>query len=642
MATPAPEVDPRIRIEALLSDYSMAREDERAFTNAMTALVGVAVTLIGAFAALAGTACNFREDKTQCFPVDEPVLAALPVLPFGLFAFIQMMSSLATLRSYYTRALEREIRKIAGSDLEELPQVQSISFMDFSMTLLSFGSGRGRRTHKIFASLILIAIIVIFGGLIILIASKVSAPYRIAMYIAYVPAFLLLFYEALVGTTGGSALMRSALEQWESDRKSRPLLGAFAQLPKERSILSYMLFPRVDDLIKWLFIPLSSAVAFLAPGGPHWNWTNAANSVITLVVIEYLVYQGRYQWNDIRGITDDLAHPESRIRRRLPVHRLGPRLSIRVSTSVLLARQLLAVFIALIIVATDRIEVGIALLAAILFVWSVAVVYERLRSTSTPDIGTVRSIWMVVGLGYALRGTAGLVASGIHVRTHLTTIALAALASWLFGILFVTMTWSLEAFAHLHRRGDIYVFANPHNGPTLGNKPHLLGLLKYFSIQVTQTRLTTKDYRNQCHSLKAFANLRSQALTPWNVGLIGACLLGIWATTLGPNPSLLELAVGFAWGLLYGLLAVAICKLRRLSVAWEISILGAGIMCFNSLSSAVVWGAFTGAYLFFKGQSYYMLKHPFADIIVGLRRAHLALLRAFVGKPTFEFLQQKR
>ena len=174
-------------------------------------------------------------------------------------------------------------------------------------------------------------------------------------------------------------------------------------------------------------------------------------AVLVWLVIEYLVYQARYQWNDIRGFAADQAHPDRQSRGRLP----GPielgRRNRTLSLVVSLARLAAAAVIILLLSARSTPIAGIAAAAVLI----VALGYETLRSVAavpgqaravTRTRPAVLALWLVSGLGYLVRGLTGL-ALGVDLHRHWQLGLVAGCALWAGGVGFVTARWAVESIA---------------------------------------------------------------------------------------------------------------------------------------------------------------------------------------------------
>ncbi len=212
-----------------------------------------------------------------------------------------------------------------------------------------------------------------------------------------------------------------------------------------RTLPAYLLVPRPKDLVKALVAPLAFAVGAAAAGGV--DAAQCGRALLVWVALELLVYQARYQWNDVRGFAADQAHPDAASRGRLPGPVEQARPHIAASLGVAAVRLLLT---ALLVLAVP--QVAGVVLAMTVGVFGVAAVYERLRSAATGRTAQVPAplrppllaLWVAVGAGYAVRGLTGL-ALAVDLDGRPGLVAASVVAMWSLGVVFVTCRWALEA-----------------------------------------------------------------------------------------------------------------------------------------------------------------------------------------------------
>jgi hypothetical protein len=144
------------RLHVLLLDYEMAREDERTFNSIQAALFGVAVALVAGLAALLTKSCAFQagEGSAECTHVPEGVLVVTPLAPFALVLFILVLGLVATVRSYYVRALEAELRTYAGPGLGTLDPIRPGSYTELMSELVSLRRGERGYPFLIFVEVL--------------------------------------------------------------------------------------------------------------------------------------------------------------------------------------------------------------------------------------------------------------------------------------------------------------------------------------------------------------------------------------------------------------------------------------------------------------------------------------------------------
>lgn len=104
-------------LDILLADYQSVREDDRGISSRQSALASVFVALLaGLFAILVGD-CRFRgavmnaaKQAGSCYELPDPVYVMAPTLPFAVLCYIVMLGMQVTIKSFYMRAIENELR----------------------------------------------------------------------------------------------------------------------------------------------------------------------------------------------------------------------------------------------------------------------------------------------------------------------------------------------------------------------------------------------------------------------------------------------------------------------------------------------------------------------------------------------------
>ena len=281
-----------------------------------------------------------------------------------------------------------------------------------------------------------------------------------------------------------------------------------------RGLTGYLLYPRPDAWAKALLAPACFILGAISTGA-FAGW---ARFLILWLVFELLIYPARYQWNDVRGIDADRRHPEGRARSRLPAGATAQarRRSIRLSA----ATAALRIVAALLIGVAAGLLRPVLLLAGAVFV--IAGCYEYLRAlpardSRVPPAAQAVAVWLAVGLGYLVRGGLGLAAARLAAGSVAMAAGLACVAS--FGIMFVLLTWALEATSYCEAGAGGW-----HARPDLAGKPHLALLLRHLRVPVQRAGagpVTGGSCANE-PVLRPGARLTA----PWNLALAGAGALG--------------------------------------------------------------------------------------------------------------------
>jgi hypothetical protein len=391
-----------------------------------------------------------------------------------------------------------------------------------------------------------------------------------------------------------------------------------------RSLCSYLLLPRPGDLVKaWIF-PAAFFLGVLVEGGVGGR--ELLRAAIVWVALELLIYQARYQWNDIRGFAADQRHPDAIGRGRLPGPLSRAHRRIATSATVAGARLGLAGLLALL----PSLRLGWVLAGLAVAVFGIAVLYEWLRSlaTGTSDQAPVPlrpglvALWLVVGGGYAVRGVSGLaLGTGLGSRPLLAAVAVATM--WAFGIAFVTARWALESLVFARRGDGGKIVWEADAGQA---REHSLALAPWLPGTVPGAATAPHSGLADWRALSAGVSLAA----PWNLAAIvsatAAALTGrLLAGPADPPTALLAAASG-------GLLAIAVLGAKHRWGSWIGASLALAVVLASAGSprpglAALPWATILGAHLLFTAQSARTLRHP----LRWAARAALSRLRADAG-----------
>jgi len=368
-----------------------------------------------------------------------------------------------------------------------------------------------------------------------------------------------------------------------------------------RGLTAYLVHPRPDAWAKALLAPACFVLGAISAG----DFAGWPRFLVLWLVFELLIYPARYQWNDVRGIDADQRHPQGRARSRLPAGATAQarRRSVRLSA----AAAALRIVAALLIGVVAGLVRPVLLLAGAVFL--VAACYEYLRAlparrSRVPVGAQAVAVWLAVGLGYLLRGGLGLAAAGLAWGSVAMLAGLACVAS--FGIMFVLLTWALEATSYC----EADAAGRWHTRPELGDKPHLALLLRHLRVpdQAARAGLVTGGSPANEPALRPGARMTA----PWNLALAGA---GAYGTVLG-----LALARpatdGPGWYLAMVAVALAgsclVARGRTQRLRWAVTVIWAPVLVAAALPArpalpllaGVPWLVIAAVYTAFCGWSY--------------------------------------
>ncbi len=676
------------RFELLKLDYEIGREDERVLTNTVTTMFGIAVALIAILLPLVSQTCGLAGDpsSTNCINIPLWIVAITPLGPFALVAYLAGLGTSATIRSYYLRAVEQELQGYGGADMAAVA-LPPASFISLSVAVGSLR--RGRRGSRLLVVVMFLAVLVVFGAIIGYIVLRLPPPYRWIAAATYTTGVVVMIAEVMRASVGGRGLFARAIWSYRRYRSNVPDVSRLADL-HERSIAGYVLLPRPQDMIKWIFLPAAFVVGSWAVGAGWADlvaqavdaWTQLRHAafwldpvasaqlmtlpvvrlVFVFVIVEYLLFEARYQWNDIRGLAEDLAHPVPK--RRLPVglDAEHARRNVRISAWTALARIGVALAVA------AALGAGLLRMTAALSVviFGVAVLYELLRSRKPPPgaefrTGTVTiQIWIAVGVGYAIRGVAGFLVAGVPATGWV--IAAAAVMLLTFGVVFVTLTWVLDASS--------YCYSDPATGHVdfaraLLDKPHLAALLPYVGAIRGSAVAGAAGSGPTAGAQATPLRRRGRVLAPWNLAMVltggaaGAAGFGFAAGRAAPGPlDIASSATGPGWltssssapvtaaasiGLAGAIALMLASRSWQRCLAGLALVLGAAVWLWPALGPRTIlavlpWAVVSGWYIWFRHQSFTSLKAGLKPVIQVARRAAWGLAVVVAGRRTARLL----
>lgn len=639
----------RMRLDLLVVDYQAAREDERNFMSTQAQLLGFCVALLGLLATVL-----FSKDVQARLP--DAVLAAAPLAPLAVIAYTQTTGTRATLRSFYLRACERELRRLvydltnteestrfSTSSTEKLP---ILSYTELEVTQNSLSSATSSR-YQVITNMITFAIVGIFGGTTLYIALQVDSGWAFLMLGVYGGAALIVGAEMYHATQKGRELFKESQEALDARlAESLEPRARKAKTAGDRSLFSYLILPRPDDLIKSLFFPLAFVVgAIQAP----LAWEVILPAAIIWFALEYLIYQARYQLNDIRGLGEDQTHALRVQRARLPI---GSSARRAVTASILAAAMRLYLVFVLSFVPGVT---GWVLGALTLAVFGVGLFYEMLRSGSTQNAGSgVRShlIYAVVGFGYAIRGLSGY---WMAVRTgepvELKSYVVLGVFLSLYGSTFVIITWVLDACSYcveFETRPAVKALNS------LRLKPHLLHLLtRSLGYSVSWAPDGGPKGKASTPGARAPALVRrGPVLVVWNLYTVSAAIVaGLWAAQIAEDgisssESWHMPVAGFTAACVGTVLVLADSMLQRILLS-TLATAAIGLVVFvhtdsvgAAFTAALPWLLLSLTVSVMRSQTYYGLKQ---GVILFQRTMEVLpsiILALIAGPGTARFLEQ--
>jgi hypothetical protein len=545
----------------LTTEYEQLIARDGVHLQTIVTIVGVAAPILGALSF--GLA---PYDKTaEGLESNILVYIGLPLAPTILLGVLLFLTLNINFMAQYSHAVESRMAKITGARLgrEHLLldySVESPAYLRLSSRL--FGAGHHSHTRPYTGILLIIQLAIVLLAIAVPVTKMIGLPGEaiITIILLYLPANLLSLYVVIRAVSPGRRLLRDALADAVEpegvppvplEERMGPTIQAWlkraavplAESPTSRPLWSYLITPRtVDHAFKVLVVAVCLCVGRLALGTDQvFTARTAWLAAITVVVFEYLVYQARYTWNDLRGLHDDALHPNARERRRIPwplsrarLRLLWWSIPLKLTAALLLVRFLLP----------ERTTVFVWATVA---VWVVAVAYEWFRdasgmAASGATVGDALGrrgralgwgVLLTVGFGYCIRAVVGL-SVGSEGRASTETLATFGVLLFVFEVSTVAMGWVLEGEKSRFRSADAITSVHPR----LLVKPHLLLLMQQAGrvdpgtviaespeeVQVPDTTVATSTVE----SGPVLTQPGVPVITLWSLGGAVVLIVGAW------------------------------------------------------------------------------------------------------------------
>lgn len=469
-----------LRVEELINELNQCREDERASKNQIFQILAAVATFLTVLATLSNI--NFFEHNSRIFLKCLVTFLLCAVLPY-----IANLGLLSTFRHHYLIDVERKLSTlVAGAGSEGFYHWEEIStpLITLNRKKVSFGflGLYCFNYHVAFISILLLAV-----TYFVMIKNLLESYSYSSSYIDFVLNGVFLLVLSIVVVTLLLAVLKSAkfYELAKINAKKRREDINYKNDSGTIRMFFYFIYPRVKDCQKMLFIVLGYILGTIIDITVKKNFSFSMelfkNHLIlllfTLFVIDFLVYQARYLWNDLRGIKGDMSHPLCKSRGRIPIDVLGVECATIITVVAIIVRLCVAAVMWVVIGGEACWSLGIC--SVLVLVLGIA--YEAIRSMQW-----VKGTLFLVCLGYPLRLLAGAwsacpdlfqtfsIEPIIMVAFFLILFATAA-----FGEAFVTLTWVLEA-CYLSQKGQAIT------------KKHLIYLYEQLGDEMRSSRYPLK------------------------------------------------------------------------------------------------------------------------------------------------------
>ena len=480
-----------LKINEVLHELSECREDERGSQNQVIQVITAAGTIIGVCFTVSAFLSDDKSSIQTMTLVNRILLFLTSCVLCTAFPYITFLGINNVLRYHYIQDLEDRLTKLIYKNARQNAPLHWMSFSSPIMTKnpLHIKTGYTLITYSSYAIATLSAV---FFGLSTVIVEYIKITdcewYDYCLVAVPFVFITFSFIVFIIISIRARDMFDRSLSAAKNKRENRFMASHgnqknFSSKNILRAIL-YFIYPKRKDFQKLFLIPLGAIISiFLLNGTVTYELVMAhfKDIVAAVFIIDVLVYQSRYQWNDIRGVVEDQASGKTD---RLPVEVLGKKPAVILSLIVISLKCFLAIHISLCNYNT--------LLPYIFLIALVAVFYELARQYKRNNL-----VFILVGFGYPLRIFSGLLPlKGIDSNSKIIFLLL-FLAYTAFGCFSALLPWTHEAI--LEKRSKNF-FTKSYYYPL---------------YNIIETR-DTADFPDEYISLKEDGKITD----PWNVSYV--------------------------------------------------------------------------------------------------------------------------
>lgn len=381
-------------LEELICEMSECREDERSAQNQMIQVIATA----GAILTFIFSASSFTEkNKSMLFNMSNLILCTA-------IGYITSLGMSNVLRYHYLQNLEDRLSKLNAkvNNKDELIHWMSFSSPITTRNPLHLNLKYTSMHYVCYAiaticPILFCAVITIFQFVSLDTYTIIDMVSIAILTLCCIASGFVFFISSIKAKKMYDFALKNAMMK----KKKRTSGINKRTSPKKFSgifqVIGYFIYPKKKDIQKLFIIVWGYFTGILFSKGTFLiSFEQIYLLIVACFIIDFLIYQARYLWNDIRGLGEDISSGK---KDRLPVKILGVKLAINLSLLIISIR-IIAAFIILEIF--DFKVNFIFLIFSLLIIFS-SILYEVARSIKSTQL-----IFCIVSLGYAIRFSSGL------------------------------------------------------------------------------------------------------------------------------------------------------------------------------------------------------------------------------------------
>lgn len=446
------------RIQELICELSESRGDERDTQSQILQVISIMGTILGI---LFGTSSLLQGGKDGkkfnqvilCFGkygciniTPERVIFLLSVMAFLVaFLYVTYLGIINLLRHYHIQFLQDRLHELIKNTTDDKHRDILLHWNEYISPICTKNIRHISCIHaalSFFVYVGAIAFIILFSvGILVAQFLNISNVTRFDKCVLYFVlsimgvVFVLFFHLSL----DAKNVAQYACDMAHKNQKVTNQKERYAESKIFRYLIKYFLYPKRQDLQKPFFIILSYVFWIIYSGIPI-SRELVIHLTLLLFVFDFLVYQARYQINDIRGIKEDQEAVKNKgLKYDNNEHMIQV---VKYSTIIAFIKICLAVLLSMFLCPKPKFY----LLLLIILVVGNTIIYEFVKLKEWN-----RGIFFFVGMGYSLRFFLGFVEIVVmhSSKINLKVAFCLVVATWAYGSFSCILAWTNEVLVRM-------------------------------------------------------------------------------------------------------------------------------------------------------------------------------------------------
>lgn len=422
------------RISEIIAELSECREDERNTQNQILQVISAAGTILGIILGASyinnvepnapivifkninagnGLWNNIAMEINKYVTYDRIMFWLSLFVFFTAFTYIVPLGIGNVMRYFYIQNLEERLHELIESAKDNKDRGDFLHWNDYSAPLITQNPKHITSSYTTVNFLCYVGAIfcvIVFSVIMVgALFSKISPRTNLDIMVLLI-SITILFLTVIVYAKLSFNAKNVSQFAWDTAHENMKIRlnkkkgELYSGAEDFRRRAGYLLYPKRSDLQKPVLI-IAGFISYYFVSG-HFIEGDIIDKILRLIfavfIFDFLIYQARFQINDIRGMEEDMEMGKTDRLFSCGDDEEKQKHAIKISIEVVILR-IIAAFVFLFLTGTTQKKPLFISIVALLFV---TILYEIVR-----EKGMTKMIFLIVGFGYPMRFIVGVIAA---------------------------------------------------------------------------------------------------------------------------------------------------------------------------------------------------------------------------------------